>query len=273
MQRMSLQGARSWAAVARNATAGPLPRPLEGVSLEQLRLRGFPEDPVATVRQNVGVGFTQRRGAVLVDLEQGDMFWRSLTGEDDNSQETVCAVMHHRFAPSRVQVKTIVDGAVDMNTQNFTPAFGLSKGNQDTSLMPTPITIHRKARTAPVIGEYVSSSPRLIDVGGHVVLEQLDSFALVENGFFARPIAQFEGVFEVQHFVQADGVFSIDIPEELPSLEDDGGPIGIEHAENEAPNGSWCELIVGHGQYKQCRVPVTSCQEAFRYYEAESGAI
>ena len=54
---------------APNTAAASLPRPLEGVDLEQLGFRGFPEHPVASVRQNFGVFLPQWRGAVLINLE------------------------------------------------------------------------------------------------------------------------------------------------------------------------------------------------------------
>lgn len=266
---MSRQGARAWAAAVRRKGPEPLPGPLEGVSFEQLRLRGLPEDPMATVRQEFAVGFTQRESAVLVDLKQNDPFGRAFARKDDSGHETVSAMVHHRFAPSRVQIKAVEDRAVDTDPQDIAATPGLAKGDQDTGFMSTPIPVDRKAGTTVVFGKDVTASPRLVNVGGDVILKQPGGLAFAENSLLARGIAQLKRMLELQHLVETDGSFRMDLLKKLPPLEDDGSPVGIEQPEQDMPQRLGGDLGLGHRRYRQRRMPVTGCQGASGRYEVE----
>lgn len=258
---MSVQGATPWAAAARRQQVKPLPRPLEGIRLEQLRILSFPEHSMATVRQDFCVGLSKRRGAVLIDLKQSDLSGWTLGRENHGSPETVCAMLHHRFTPSRLQRKAIADRAVDGDQHRLSTPPNALKRNQDAAFMAQRILINRLARTATIIGEYVSSPPRLIHVGRHVILKQPYFLSLAKNGSFTFDVTQFKGVVKVQNFIKANHSLSANLLDELPRLKHKQQPIRVDNAKDLTPEiGAFLLDRFGHYRYGQRRWLPLTCQ-------------
>lgn len=256
-----MQGEKPWAAAARSQRVEPLPRPLDDIGLEELRVKGFPEYPVATVRQDFRVGLSKKRGAVLVVFQQNDLSGWTLGRENHGSSETVCAMLHHRLTPSRLGRKAISNGAVDRDSHNFSPTPNALKRNQDAAFMAQGIVINRLARFTTIVSEYVSSAPHLINVGCNIVLQQLHRLSLAKNGPFTFDITQLKGVVKLQHFVKTNSAFCADFLNKLPRLKHKQQPIGVDHAKDLTPKiGAFLLDRFGHYRYRQRRGLPLSCQ-------------
>ena len=263
---MKEQGAKQWAAGVRSRAVWRLPRPGEGVGFEQLRFCGLPVDMLSTTRQEFSIGGAEPDGAVLVDLEQGNALRQALGRKDDGDFEAVGAMLHGCFTPASGDSEPVTNGAVDADVEDIAAPFCFAQRDKDAVLVPATVAVNGLAGTAAVVGEDIALAPDVVDIGTDMVLEQTDRPPLVIDGLLAVDIAQFEGVLEIEDFVEANRALRVDAFEQVPGSEDDRNPVRVHDPEEERPEegafGLWCRLRFGHaGHYRQRRGPGMACQE------------